>query len=311
MNQDRYIEFFLGVAWAGAVIVPLNIRWSAPENEDALLDCRPKVLFVDAAFAAMGREIAERSARCRSFTPTTLRPPARRALPDYEGLLAAAAPVADAEAGDDELAGIFYTGGTTGRSKGVMLSHRNLMANVRNMLAEGLVGENTVFLDPAPMFHLANAADMYAHFLAGSRRRSCARSLRKGSLRRSSVSRVTDILLVPTLIQMFVDDPSTSRYDLSSLRLIIYGASPISEALLERAIEKLPTTKFVQAYGMTELSPFATLLPWKDHIGEGRARGRHRSGGRPMTMVDVRIVGASDNRFPRGSSAKSSRAAKP
>jgi long-chain acyl-CoA synthetase len=60
LNQDRYTELFLGVAWAGAVIVPLNIRWSAPENEEALRDCRPKILFVDAAFAAMGSEIAER-----------------------------------------------------------------------------------------------------------------------------------------------------------------------------------------------------------------------------------------------------------
>ena len=92
------------------------------------------------------------------------------------------------------------------------------------------------------------------------------------------------------MIQMFVDDPSTGRYDLSSLRQIAYGASPISEAVMDRAIEKLPATNFVQAYGMTELSPCATFLPWKDHIGEGRAKGRHRSGGRPIMMVDVRIV---------------------
>ena len=64
-NQDRYIELFLGVAWAGAVIVPLNIRWSALENEDALRDCRPKALFVAAAFATMGQEIAEALARRR------------------------------------------------------------------------------------------------------------------------------------------------------------------------------------------------------------------------------------------------------
>ncbi len=97
------------------------------------------------------------------------------------------------------------------------------------------------------------------------------------------------------MIQMFVDDPSTGRYDLSSLRQIAYGASPISEALMDRAIEKLPATNFVQAYGMTELSPCATFLPWKDHIGEGRAKGRHRSGGRPIMMVDVRIVDPLDN----------------
>ena len=167
MNQDRYIELFLGVAWAGAVIVPLNIRWSALENEDALRDCRPKILFVDAAFAAMGREIAERIGSLSVIYADDAPPPGSQALPDYESLLAGAAPVADAEAGDDELAGIFYTGGTTGRSKGVMLSHRNLMANARNALAEGLAGENTVYLNVAPMFHLANAAAMYIHFLAG------------------------------------------------------------------------------------------------------------------------------------------------
>src|SRR5271166_3313068 len=158
LNQDRYIEFFLGVAWAGAVIVPLNIRWSALENEDALRDCRPKILFVDAAFAAMGREIAEQIGSLPVIYADDVPAPGAQGLPDYEGLLAAAAPVADAEAGDDELAGIFYTGGTTGRSKGVMLSHRNLMANARNMLSDGLAGENTVYLNAAPMFHLANAA---------------------------------------------------------------------------------------------------------------------------------------------------------
>ena len=169
MNQDRYIELFLGVAWAGAVIVPLNIRWSALENEDALRDCRPKVLFVDAAFAAMGHEIAERvgSLSVIYADDAPLRGSGRRCR-TMKRLLAAATPVADAEAGDDELAGIFYTGGTTGRSKGVMLSHRNLMANARNMLAEGL-GRTRMpsICNAAPMFHLANAAAMYAHFLAG------------------------------------------------------------------------------------------------------------------------------------------------
>jgi len=298
LNQDRYIEFFLGVAWAGAVIVPLNIRWSALENEDALRDCRPKILFVDAAFAAMGREIAERFGSLSVIYADDAPPPGAPAPPDYEDLLADAAPVADAEAGDDELAGIFYTGGTTGRSKGVMLSHRNLMANARNALAEGMAGENTVYLNAAPMFHLANAGAMYLHFLAGGSQAVLRGFTPERLARTIERFKVTDIVLVPTMIQMFVDDPSTGRYDLSSLRQIAYGASPISEAVMDRAIEKLPATNFVQAYGMTELSPCATFLPWKDHIGEGRAKGRHRSGGRPIMMVDVRVVDASDRPVP-------------
>ena len=81
LNQDRYIELYLGVAWAGAVIVPLNIRWSAPENEDALRDSRPKVLVVDAAFSGMGAALARnRSDRSGSSMPT-MRPPRCRTAP--------------------------------------------------------------------------------------------------------------------------------------------------------------------------------------------------------------------------------------
>ena len=102
LNQDRYIELYLGVAWAGAVIVPLNIRWSALENEDALRDCRPKVLVVDAAFAAVGAEIAQ---KIGSFKVVYADDAPMKGLPgstpDYERLLAAATPVPDAEAAGD------------------------------------------------------------------------------------------------------------------------------------------------------------------------------------------------------------------
>jgi long-chain acyl-CoA synthetase len=92
------------------------------------------------------------------------------------------------------------------------------------------------------------------------------------------------------MIQMFVDQPNLSDYDLRSLRSVSYGASPMSEAVLDRAISALPNAEFVQGYGMTELSPTATLLPWKDHLPEARARGRHRSAGRAAPMVEVRVV---------------------
>ena len=299
LNQDRYVELYLGVAWAGAVIVPLNVRWSALENEECLRDCRPKVLVLDAAFAAVGAEIAE---KIGSFKVIYADDAPMKGLPgstlDYERLLAAATPIPDADVPDKELAGIFYTGGTTGRSKGVMLSHHNLMSNARNMAAELNYDETSVYLHVAPMFHLADGAALFGYLLKGATHAVLRTFTPEGVAQAIERFRVTDVLLVPTMIQMFVDHPGVENYNLSSLRRVIYGASPISEAVMDRAMVRLPNAEFVQAYGMTELSPCATYLHWKDHIGEARAKGRHRSGGRPCLMVDVRIIDADDKPVP-------------
>ena len=83
---------------------------------------------------------------------------------------------------------------------------------------------------------------------------------------------VTDTLLVPTMIQMLVDHPDLHKYDLSSLRQMAYGASPISEGLLDRAMRAIPDVGFVQAYGMTEVSPIATILAPEMHREPGRAK---------------------------------------
>ena len=88
--------------------------------------------------------------------------------------------------------------------------------------------------------------------------------------------RVTDVLLVPTMIQMLVDHSALGSYDLSSLKKIIYGASPISEAVMSRATAALPNVQFTQAYGMTELSPMATRAAL-----EGTHRRRPRQGPPP------------------------------
>ena len=301
LNQDRYLELYLGIAWAGAVIVPLNIRWSARENEDVLRDCRPAMLVVDAAFAAMAADLVQKLGGIKLVyaddSPVGNLP---EAVLFYEPLLAAASPVADAEVGEDELCGIFYTGGTTGRSKGVMLSHRNLLGNARNMLADGITNDRATYLHVAPMFHLANAAAMYLNLLAGGMHAIVRSFTPEGVAQAIEKFKVTHTLLVPTMVQMLVDHPGIDKYDLSSLRDVLYGASPMNEAVMERAMKKLPNVRFTQAYGMTELSPCVTVLPWRDHLGEGREKGRHRSAGRPTYMVDVRIVDALDRPLPHG-----------
>jgi long-chain acyl-CoA synthetase len=296
LNSDRYLELYLAAGWAGAVIVPLNIRWSALENEDALRDCRAGVLVVDKAFAATGSTLAKAIAGLKLVYADDGETPA--GMDNYEALLARSAPVADAMRDASDLAGIFYTGGTTGRSKGVMLSHGNLMVNALNALGEGLFSSTAVYLHAAPMFHLANGAAMYSLLLSGGSNVIIQGFTPEGVMVAVRNERVSDVLLVPTMIQMLVDHPSIRDQDMSSLKNIIYGASPISEAVLDRATGALPHVQFTQAYGMTELSPIATLLHWKDHIGDGRVKGRHRGAGRVTLGCELRIVDSDDRPVP-------------
>ena len=298
LNSDRYLELYLATAWAGAVIVPLNIRWSPLENEDAMRDCRANVLVIDKAFAATGTELAKAIPGLRLVHADDGDAPA--GMEGYETLLAQSAPMPDAMRVSADLAGIFYTGGTTGRSKGVMLSHGNLMANALNALGEGHFPSTSIYLHAAPMFHLANGSAMYSLLLSGGSNVIIQGFTPEGVMAAMQSERVTDVLLVPTMIQMFVDHPALASYDLSSLKQITYGASPISEAVLDRATRALPHVRFEQAYGMTELSPIATLLHWNDHIGASRAKGRHRAAGRATLGCEVRIVDADDNTVPFG-----------
>ncbi len=298
LNQDRYLELYLAVAWAGAVIVPVNTRWSPAEIEDSLRDCRPSVLVVDAAFAKIGMTLAPNISPLRLVFADEEGAPDGAA--DYEALIASTMPIADAMRSADDLAGIFYTGGTTGRSKGVMLSHGNLMADAFNVLAEGLFPFNSVYLHAAPMFHLANGAAMYALMLSGGSNVIIPSFSPPAVMHAIEHYKVNEILLVPTMIQMLVDHPAIGTCDLSSLRRIAFGASPMSEALLDRAMAALPHTQFVQAYGMTELSPVATVLHHREQIGEGRRLGRHRAGGRATFGVHIRIVDAEDKPVPIG-----------
>jgi long-chain acyl-CoA synthetase len=298
LNSTRYLELYLAVAWAAAIIVPLNVRWSVAENRDALEDCGARLLTVDDAFMEAGRSLAAAIPGLDLVHADEGEPPAGVAR--YESLLAAATAIPDAMAGRDDPAGIFYTGGTTGRSKGVTLSHGNLTFAALQSLAEGLFPPDGIYLHAPPMFHIANGWCMYCTLLNGGTSVVIKGFAPETVAQAIERFRITNTLLVPTMIQMFVDHPGIDRYDLSSLRQILYGASPISEALLDRAMARLPGVRFIQAYGMTELSPLATVLATEEQIGAGRAKGRHRSGGRAALGVEVRIVDANDQPVPPG-----------
>ena len=124
----------------------------------------------------------------------------------------------------------------------------------------------------------------------------------QGVLRAIDQEKANEVLLAPTMIQMLLDwhQEQGRDLDLSSLNRIIYGASTITPALLDRARAVFTDASFSQGYGMTELSPAAALLDSEYHSAEHQASGKMYSAGLPVNCVEIRVVDADDNEVPRG-----------
>lgn len=300
LNSDRYLEYQMGVPWGGGVLNPCNTRWSASEILYSLNDSGSTILIVDETFRALAETIRGDAAALREVIYCG-EGDVPAGMHGYEALLAKAQPLDDAVRRDEDLAGIFYTGGTTGFPKGVMLSHGNLVSSGLALRAEGMATPGGTYLHAAPMFHLADMGLAMPHWIEGNTHSVIAAFSPELVLDTLERDRVTHLLLVPTMIQMLVDHPAMRQpRDLSALHTIIYGASPISEAVLERAMTALPGVSFVQAYGMTELSPLATIVPSSYHAPEARELGKSRSAGRASYCTEVRIVDPEDREVPRG-----------
>jgi acyl-CoA synthetase (AMP-forming)/AMP-acid ligase II len=295
LNSDRYSEYLLAVPWADAVLNPVNVRWSAAEVAYSLRDSDSRVLLADDTFAPMMPALREACPGLATVIHAGDGPVPDGAL-GYEDLIAEAAPVQDARRGGDDLAGVFYTGGTTGFPKGVMLSHANLGISWLGAAACGyLARPDSRTLHAAPMFHLADLTSWGITLLAGGTHVIIPAFDPRTVLATIAEHRITDVLLVPTMIQLLVDHPQVSQYDLTSMRAVLYGASPMTSAVLERAMKALPGASFTQAYGMTELAPIATLLSPADH-----EQGHLLSAGRAAPHAEIRIVDPGRAEVPSG-----------
>ncbi len=298
LNSDRYLEYFYAVSWAGCVFVPINTRLAPPEFVHWLSDSGSRALIVDDAFAKIVPELTPHLPGLERLvfagegeTPS--------GMTGYEALAAHGGVEPSARGGDD-LAGLFYTGGTTGVSKGVMLSHGNLVHDSMVAAVHYEMPEEPVYLHAAPMFHLADGAATFAVTLAGGAHAYVPSFAPDAVLDRIEADRVTNVTLVPAMVNMMTAAPGAAERDLSSVRLIAYGASPMPEAVLKRAMEMMPNARFMQAYGQTECAPILTVLPPDRHVFEGPLAGKAGSVGRPVINMDVRVLDEDGEECPRG-----------
>ena len=282
-NSHQYIELYCAGPASGRVIVPLNTRWAEPELIYALDDAGVSVLFTD-----------RDPGRLADHVGRVVR------IPDeYEACITAAEPGSFDETVEEEtLAGLFYTGGTTGASKGVMLSHRNLLANTYHAQLVSPMGPGDTYLVVAPLFHAAGSIAVLQCIGLGARQVVLPGTFDPAAaldlIEREAVDAT---LVVPTMLAAMLEVQTAAPRDVSSVRLIGHGGSPIALEVVRRATKLFPGTELVHLYGATETAPILTgLNREQDHLDGPRGK----SCGQAVLGVDLRIVGPEGNPLPAG-----------
>ncbi len=281
-NGIRYFTAWYAGPWCGAVLVPLNTRLAITELDFQLRDADVSLLLYDASFNSQAEELHARGAV--------------REIMALETDLGAFDPLTEASL-DDDLAGIFYTGGTTGLPKGVMLSHGNLTAMAMNLLAHLDFQPGDVLFHAAPMFHLADIGTLFGTMAGG------VHVFREvldpaAMIQDFTTHGVTHCFTVPVMIERLTVEAAAQQVDLSGLRYLGYGGSPMAAASLERARAQFPSVKFIQGYGQTEF-PAATFLSPEDHSPDADP-ALLRSCGRACYGYDIRILDEQGAEVPRG-----------
>ncbi len=298
LNSDRYVELMIACPWAGAIYVPINTRLARAELEALLSDCMPAVLAFDDHFRDLAPGLAAAVGTVRTLLYIGRGTPPDGSLA-YDAAVPAAVPL-DPFAGSEgsDICTICYTGGTTARAKGVLLSHRNLIASLLQGTSQMTVPEGTRMLLAAPMFHQAGSfATLVTLLRAG--RLVLQPAFHPAAFSAAARSEEVDgTLLVPTMINMILSDPAFDAEAFAAVRYMIYGASPMPEALLLRLGRALPQVKPYQVYGQTEAAPLITLLRPEDH--DPALGARIRSAGQPLPGVEVKIIGADGAALPTG-----------
>jgi fatty-acyl-CoA synthase len=299
-NSYPLLEGYYGVLEAGGILLPINIRLSTDEIAYILNDSGSSFLLADRDFAPMVQTVLPALDRRPSIVWLTGRP-AGADGPLYDEMLegASASPHSARDLDENDVAELFYTSGTTGRPKGVMLTHRNLALHALGCLAFTPVTDREVQLHTIPLFHVNGwGTPQYLTAMGGThvmmRRFDPAEALRL-----VEQERVTRFLAVPTMLNMILNHPDVGKYDLSSLELIFLGGAPAPPEMISRA-EKQLGCRVQAGYGLSETTPVLSGAIDKVTIDESdEQRLQRRScAGLPGVDIELRLVGPDGESLP-------------
>jgi long-chain acyl-CoA synthetase len=274
-SAPEVIELLFAASKVGAVLVPLNWRLAVPELQSVLDDARAPLLIAGPTF----RDAAERvSVRQRIEVGD-----------DYERWLAAHEPRDPGRRGDaGEVIVQMYTSGTTGVPKGVLTTHTNLAVTAQTS-ARWAFDERSVSLTPLPMFHIGGIGWAYCGLWHGATTILVRDFEPTGVLDILERRRVTNAVLVPTMLRMLTAVPGAAERDYSALRSIAYGAAPITTPVLKATLRTFGCA-LLGLYGLTESTGGVVALEPEDHDPGGPREHLLRSAGRPYPWVELRIA---------------------
>ncbi len=298
-NSHHFTEVFFACAKIGAASTNLNWRLSPKELAFLLDDASPVVVFFSKRFDYLYEPMKQQLAIKPRFIGVD--GVIDKEMADYEKLISRYKPAEPrVTVGQDDTVLLLYTSGTTGRPKGVMLTHKNMMANSISTIVEMEMNRDWNILGLLPIFHVGifvlidmvwvGAKVTYVHSFDPV---AIFKLIQK--------EKTTVTAFTPVIFKFLLDHPDIDNYDLSSLKTIIYATAPMPVELLKRSIKKFKCN-FVQFFGMTETSPTLTMLVREDHVLEGPEYKVKwlGSAGRPVSNVRVRVVDEKGKDCPPG-----------
>lgn len=303
-NCHQLLEAFFGVPQIGAVLLPLNIRLLPDDFEYILNESKPRVLFIDPDFIPQIESIQRRIASVEKFI---LMKEMDNAPPwingTYENILQDASALPPFDPGDypfeeDDVAEIFYTSGTTGKPKGVMLTHRNLYLHALETLAVIEMDETDVQLHLIPLFHVNGWGTPHYLTAKGGTHVMSQKFDPVHTLEMIQREKVTRIYIIPLMVNAVLALPQFNEYDVSSMRRILIGGAPPPTGMIERVEEAFGCLTHT-GFGMTEACPLIALPELGPHLDPKVRRHRVRkTWGFPMPGVEFRIVDTAGKDLP-------------
>jgi acyl-CoA synthetase (AMP-forming)/AMP-acid ligase II len=303
VNCPQYVETYFASAKIGAIFVPLNFRAKSDELFYMIGNAEATVLLTGARYLDMIKAMLPELPSVKTCICLDER---RSEEPFYEDLIdSAGADEAITDIDDEAITILMYTAGTTGRPKGVPLRHSGFVSYVLENVDPASPEIEERNLLTVPLYHVAGMQAILAGAYGGRTVVLMRQFEVKEWLKTAEQEKVERAMLVPTMLKWVIDDPDFLKYDLSSLKVITYGAASMPLHVIQRAMAALPGVRFINAFGQTETASTITALSPEDHIIEGTAEEKEKklkrlasSIGKPLSDVEVKIVDDQGNAVP-------------